>query len=212
MQRDRETLSSRTFRGLRARQRRGNAIIELALLGLPMVGMLLGTVVVGLNVGRSIQTAQVNRDAGSMYVRGVDFSATFNRNILIRLGQGLGLANTGGRGVVYLSKITWIPASKCVALGNPAGCNSNTHVIVQRLTIGDPSLRPSSIGTPGALLILTDGSVNNYFTDDTAIATFPYMQLAENEYAYVAETYFDSPDFDLPGFQENTGVYNISVY
>ena len=92
------------------------------------------------------------------------------------------------------------------------GCNSNTHVIVQRLTIGDPSLRPSSIGTPGASLILADGSVNNYFTDDSAIATFPYMQLAENEYAYVAETYFDSPDFDLPGFQENTGVYNISVY
>ncbi len=212
MQKDTEARSTRMFRRLRAKRQRGNAIIELALLGLPMVGMLMGTVVVGLNIGRSIQTAQVNRDAGSMYVRGVDFSATFNRNILIRLGQGLGLANTGGLGIVYLSKITWIPASKCVALGNPTGCNSNTHVIVQRLTIGDPSLRASSIGAPASLLIQPDGSVLNYFTDDSAIATFPYMQLTENEYAFVAETYFDSPDFDLPGFQENTGVYNISVY
>jgi hypothetical protein len=110
----------RTNRHLRSRDRRGNAILELGLLAMPLVVMLLGTVVVGLNLGRSIQAASLNRDAGSMYVRGIDFSANFNRNLLIRLGQGLSLSETGGRGIVYFSKVTWMPSTKCTSLSlNP---------------------------------------------------------------------------------------------
>lgn len=204
------TIKPKTAGQLRTRKRRGNAIVELGLLAMPMAMLLMGTVVIGLNLGRSIQAAQVNRDAGSMFVRGIDFSATFNRNILIRLGQGLGLANTGGKGVVYFSKVTWIPQSRCQALSlNP--CNENKHVIVQRLVIGDPSLRTSTLGTPNSVLD-AKGLLSDYMTNTSAIAYFPWMQLAENEFAFVAETYFDSPDFDMPGFHENTGVYNISVY
>lgn len=198
-------------RGLRGRAQRGNAIVELGLLAMPMVVMLLGTMVVGLNLGRSIQAAQLNRDAGSMYVRGIDFTAEFNRNLLIRLGQGLGLAANGGRGVVYFSKITWMPQAKCTALSlNP--CNSNRHVVMQRVVVGDPSLRASSVGTPASTLVGDQGNVTNYMTDATAVANFPWMQLAENEYAWVAETYFSSPDFDLPGYRTGSGVYNVSVY
>jgi hypothetical protein len=206
-----QSTALRASRGLRARGRKGNAIVELGLLAMPMVVMLLGTAVVGLNLGRNIHAAQLNRDAGSMFVRGIDFSADFNRNLLIRLGQGLGLQQTGGRGIVYFSKVTWIPQSKCTAL-SLSPCNANQHVIVQRLSIGDTSLRSSAVGTPAANLINSRGEVAEYMTNASAIATFPYMQLAENEYSYVAESYFASPDFDLPGFQENTGVYNISVY
>jgi hypothetical protein len=205
------TSFSKAARPLRSRQRRGNAIVELGLLAMPLVVMLMGTVVVGLNLGRSIQAGQINRDAGSMYVRGVDFSADFNRNILIRLAQGLGLSATGGKGIVIFSKVTWIPSATCVALSlNP--CNSNKHVIVQRLTLGDTSLRTSALGTPAPTLIDGKGYLSNYMINTTAIATFPYMQLGVNEYAYVVESYFSSPDFDLPGFMEGTGVYNISVY
>jgi hypothetical protein len=78
--------------------------------------------------------------------------------------------------------------------------NSNQHVIMQRLSIGDPSLRASQLGTPASNLIDARGDVANYMTNSTAIADFPWMQLAENEYAWVAETYFSSPDFDLPGY------------
>jgi hypothetical protein len=203
--------SSRPGRGLRARGRRGNAIVELGLLAMPLAVMLMGTVVVGLNLGRNIQAAQFNRDAASMYVRGIDFSASFNRNLLVRLGQGLGLASTGGRGIVYFSKVTWMPSTKCQTLNlNP--CNSNQHVIVQRLILGDPSLRTSTLGTPTSTLINADGEVANCMTNSSAIATFPWMQLADSEYAWVVESYFASPDFDLPGFRQNTGVYNISVY
>lgn len=202
---------SRNRRGLRSRERRGNAIVELGLLAMPLAVMLMGTVVVGLNLGRNIQAAQFNRDAASMYVRGIDFSASFNRNLLVRLGQGLGLASTGGRGVVYFSKVTWMPSTKCQSLSlNP--CNSNQHVIAQRLILGDASLRASSLGTPVSNLISVTGDLANYMTAPSAVAVFPWMQLAESEYAWVVESYFASPDFDLPGFQENTGVYNISVY
>ena len=205
-----QTTKPKTAGQLRTRKRRGNAIVELGLLAMPMAMLLMGTVVIGLNLGRSIQAAQVNRDAGSMFVRGVDFSATFNRNILIRLGQGLGLANTGGRGIVYFSKVTWIPQSRCQAL-SLSPCNENKHVIVQRVVIGDPSLRTSTLGTPSSVMD-SKGLLSDYMTNTSAIAYFPWMQLAENEFAFVAETYFDSPDFDMPGFHENSGVYNISVY
>ena len=173
--------------------------------------MLMSTVVVGLNLGRSIHAAQVNRDAGSLFSRGVDFSADFNKDILVRLAQGLGITRTGGTGVIMFSKVTWLPQSKCTSL-NLAGCNAEKHVIVQRLTIGDTALRASSVGAPATNLIDSKGLINNYMVDDSTIATFPWMQLSENEFAYVAETYFSSPDFDLFGFQEGTGVYSISVY
>ena len=182
MQKDTEARSTRMFWRLRAKRQRGNAIIELALLGLPMVGMLMGTVVVGLNIGRSIQTAQVNRDAGSMYVRGVDFSATFNRNILIRLGQGLGLANTGGRGVVYLSKITWIPASKCVALGNPAGCNSNTHAAfaadLRFNTVSAVVIAPEAIVRSGPL---EEAKVLHQFRDGIEVTVLDQKDLGAGD-------------------------------
>jgi hypothetical protein len=196
----------RTNRHLRSGDRRGNAILELGLLAMPLVVMLLGTVVVGLNLGRSIQAASLNRDAGSMYVRGIDFSATFNRNLLIRLGQGLSLSETGGRGIVYFSKVTWMPSTKCTSLSlNP--CNSNQHVIMQRLSIGDPSLRASQLGTPASNLIDARGDVANYMTNSTAIAAFPWMQLAENEYAWVAETYFPRPISTCPA----TGLARVST-
>jgi hypothetical protein len=163
-------------------------------------------VVVGLNLGRIIQAASLNRDAGSMYVRGIDFSATFNRNLLIRLGQGLSLSETGGRGIVYFSKVTWMPSTKCTSLSlNP--CNSNQHVIMQRLSIGDPSLRASQLGTPASNLIDARGDVANYMTNSTAIAAFPWMQLAENEYAWVAETYFPRPISTCPA----TGLARVST-
>ncbi|MCC6538652.1 MAG: hypothetical protein IT162_13940 [Bryobacterales bacterium] len=196
---------------LRRRGRRGNAIVELGLLAIPLTTMLMSTVVVGLNLGRSIHASQVNRDAGSLFSRGVDFSADFNKDILVRLAQGLGITRTGGSGVIIFSTVTWLPQSKCTALGL-GGCNADKHVIIQRLTIGDPALRTSSVGTPAANLIDSKGLINNYMVDDSTIATFPWMQLSENEFAFVAESYFASPDFDLFGFQEGTGVYSISVY
>lgn len=204
-------LFSRAVSRLRPRARRGNAVVELGLVAIPLTMTLMGTAVVGLNLGRSIHAAQVNRDAGSFFVRGIDFSTTSNKAMLVRLAQGLGITATGGTGVIYLSKVTFIPSTKCTAL-NLSPCNSNKHVVVQRLSIGNTSQRQSTLGTPASNLIDAKGLVNNFMTNSTAIAYFPWMTLSDNEYAFVAESYFASPNFDLPGFRTGTGIYTISIY
>src|SRR5687768_18278725 len=97
----------------RKKSQGGNNVIEFALVGMPLVLLLLGVTSTGLALGRSVQVAQVCRDAASMYVRGVDFSKAGNQDVLVRLTHGLQMTRTGGEGVVILSKVTWIPESKC---------------------------------------------------------------------------------------------------
>lgn len=190
---------------------RGSAIIELALVIGPLVLLMMGVVVLGLNLGRSLRCAQLCRATNSMYMRGLDFSKDGNKDVVVRIGQGLGLQRTGGRGVVILSRVTWIPQSRCTALNlNP--CNGDRHVITQRLVIGNPSARPSALGTPAAALVGADGNVSNYMQNATAVATLPRLQLRDGELAYVAETYFPSPDLDMPGFYAGTGVYARAMY
>jgi hypothetical protein len=50
----------------RRRRQRGNELIEFALVATLLLPLLFGTVVVGLNLGRSIQVTQVSRDTGHM--------------------------------------------------------------------------------------------------------------------------------------------------
>ena len=61
--------------GIRNRRRRGTAIIELGLIIFPLVILLFGVTIVGIQLGQSVRAAQITRDAASMYVRGIDFSA-----------------------------------------------------------------------------------------------------------------------------------------
>jgi len=190
---------------------RGNSVLEFALVAMPLVTMLLGVVVVGLNLGRSVQCSQVCRDTGSMYVRGVDFSRDGNKDILVRMAQGLGITRTGGTGVIILSKVTWVPASQCTAL-SLSPCNSNRHVVTQRIVIGNQALRASALGTPNSGLIDSSGIVSNYMQEGSAVANLVGLQLSQNEFAYVAESYFSSPDYDLPGFQSGSGVYSRSIF
>jgi hypothetical protein len=193
----------------RHKKESGNAVVEFALVCWPLLLLLMGTVSIGLSLGRSVQVAQVCRDSGTMYVRGVDFSKDGNKDIIVRLGQTLGLARTGGTGVVILTKITWIPQSTCTAL-SLSPCNGDKHVMVQRLTIGNTAARTSALGTPGSTDSL--GLVSNYLTDPSAVATVNFIQLVNNECAYVAEAYFPSPGFDFPGFRTGSGNYSRAVF
>lgn len=190
---------------------KGSEVLEFALVTIVILPLLLGVVVIGLTLGRSVQVAQIGRDAGSMFVRGIDFSQTGNQDILVRLNQGLGMTRTGGSGVVILSKITFIPASACAAL-NP--CNSNQYVVAERLVVGNPSLRSSKFGPAGGVTVDTSGNVANYMTDANAVV-FGFgsvLALSANEFAYVSEAYFPSPNFDMPGFQTGTGVYALAIF
>lgn len=190
---------------------KGSQVLEFALVTLVIVPFLLGVVVIGLNLGRSVQVSQIGRDAGSMFVRGIDFTQTGNQDILVRLCQGLGMTRAGGTGVVILSKVTFIPASVCAGI---SPCNSDQYVVAQRVVVGNSALRSSNFGPAGAVTLDTYGNVANYTTDANAVATgfSSILTLNASEFAYVSETYFPSPNFDMPGFQTGTGVYARAIF
>jgi hypothetical protein len=202
-----------TNTGVNRRRKRqsGTEFIEFALSSLLLFPLMMGVVIIGINLGRSIQVAQVCRDAGSMYVRGIDFSQAANKNELVRLANGMGMTASGGSGVVIFSKVQYIPASACTGIPN---CNSNKYIVIQRLTVGSTSVTSSRLGPTGSVSTDSYGNVTNYMTDPNAVSPnfTNIMTLAANEYAFVAETSFLSPDLTSVGGSSSTGVYARSVY
>jgi hypothetical protein len=195
----------------RSKNEQGNAVLEFALVSWVLLFLLIGSAALGLNLARSITCSQVCRAAGSMYVRGVDFSTNGAKDELVRIAGPLGMTRTGGSGVVILSKVTWISAAACTAAGL-SPCNSNKHVIMERLTVGNTGLRSSALGTPNSALIQSNGAVSNYMQDASAVANFSFLQLNTNEFAYVAESYFPSPAFDFAGWYTGTGTYSRYIF
>ena len=102
-----------------ARQRkewqRGNAIIEFALVISFLVLLLMGTFSIGMTLTKSVQAGVVSRDAGAMFMRYVDFTVTQNRDLLLRLANGMGMMANGGRGVMIMTQILKIGIVECAA-------------------------------------------------------------------------------------------------
>ncbi len=202
---------------MRPRRKRqgGNELIEFALVGSALLPVLFGVIVVGLNLTRSIQVAQVSRDAGHMYALHVDFSDTNNKNILVRLAQGLNITATGGNGVIILSTVTFISEADCTAGGlTSSQCtNMNQCVFTHRIVVGNTGVRASAFGTPNPTLIDTVGNVSNYMKDASARAVgfSAVLPLESGDVAYVSEAYVQSSDYGLPGY-ESTGVYARSIF
>ena len=199
----------------RRRRQRGTELIEFALVATFLLPLLFGTVVVGLNLSRSIQVTQVSRDAGHMYSRNVDFSDPANKAIVERLAQGLNIHVTGGTGVVILSTIEFIGTAQCTAGGLTSGqcTNLNYPVITNRIVIGAAGARASSFGTPNPELIGANGNVSNYLTNTSARANgfTSVLAMQAGDIAYVSEVYVPSSDYGLPGYQ-TTGVYCRTVF
>lgn len=196
--------------GYRRKREKGSEILEFSLVvAFILIPILLGVVIIGINLGRAVQVAQAARDAGSMYVRGIDFTQSGNQAILVRLGQGLGLATTGGTGVVILSKVTFIAPGGCTM-----PCNQNQYVMVQRVVVGNSSLvaEHGLVQSAGAVTLDIQGNVVNYFTNTNAVVSGFSSILALNgsEFAYIAEAYFPTPDLDI--FRIGNGVYSRSIF
>jgi hypothetical protein len=192
----------------------GHSILEFALLGMPTVLMLLGVVVIGIDLGRSVQVTQICRDAGAMYVRGLDFSQTGNQQVLVRLGQSMNLQTTGGDGIVILSKVTFLPDTSCGSPPDP-NCTVGKNVLMQRIIFGDTTLPGTHFPTTGAVTQDSLGNVSNYATDVNAVINgfaTSALQLKPNEISYIAETYFRTPDVSMGGFQTNTGIYSQAFF
>lgn len=198
----------------RLNKEKGNNILEFALVAMPTVIMLFGVVVIGLDLGRSVQVTQICRDAGAMYVRGLDFSQAGNQQVIVRLGQSMNLQSSGGDGLVILSKVTFLPDSSC---GSPPSstCTSGKSVLMQRIIFGNNTLSGTHYTTAGTITQDAEGNVINYITDANAvIANFATnaFQMRPNEISYLAETYFRTPDVSMPGFQSNPGIYSQAFF
>jgi len=149
--------------------------VEFALLTVVWVPLILGTLAVGVNLVRALQTTHVARDVGHMYALGVDFSQTANQSLAVRLGQEIGLKATGdstGDGVLILTTVTFVGRWACKAQGfadnatppnvDTSRCVNYRHwVYVNRVKIGNTALRQSTIGDPPAGLMNSVGTITS---------------------------------------------------
>jgi len=77
-------------------------------------------------------------------------------------------------------------------------------------------LRTSNIGEPPTNLFDSKGemSATDYLTDVRARAQnfSAILSMNPGDYAYVSEAIFQAPEFDFPGFFENTNVYSRTIF
>lgn len=193
--------------GRRLRQR-GNSLLEFALVTVFLIPILVSTISIGFNTARAIQVTQVVRDAAHMYARFVDFSLTANQQLLVRLATGLGMTQTGGNGVLILSKITYIADSDCTGGGlTTAQCtNRNQYVVMNRIVVGNPSFHASAFGTPLSNSLDSKGDTIDYLRDTSVRAPNfgSTLVLNSGEFAFVAEGFFKGSSWTVP----STGVGN----
>lgn len=185
-------------------------MIEFALALTFLAPLMLSTFSFGLNMTKSIQVTQVVRDAGHMYARSTDFSLAGNKQILVRLAEGMGMTADGGTGVVILSKITFIEQKDCDGAGlSDAECvNKNHYVVVQRQVVGDPLFHASNYcSPPDASLELPEGNALDIHGDDKLqlvnVSNLPTLK--SGQYAYVVEGFFKGIGWAVP----NIGLGNL---
>jgi Flp pilus assembly protein TadG len=197
------------------RKESGTAALEFALVAMPIIFTLIGVVVVGINLARSIQVGQICRDADSMYVRGVDFSQTAAQNLLAQMGQNINLqTGSSSSGLIILSQVQYVPTPiGCTG----SACSGGSYKLVQQQIIGNTSLPGTHFPTAGSIpactgSLVTDcqdsqGNIEGYETYANAtISNFgSSLTLGNNELSYVAEAEFES-GANLNWFS-NSGFY-----
>jgi len=206
----------------------GSALLEFAVVFPCITLMFFGSVGLGVMLGRYIQAVQVCRDVAHMYAdKSVDFTQTSMQNIVTqKLAYGVGMTNTGGNGVIYLTRVITVYQADCTANGVGTCTNKNQPVMTQRINIGNTALFTSYFGTPPNGLTDSSGNISatNYMTntgcrasnfetvyDDavkraTGNTPTPPAQV-DGDAAYVVEVYFTYPDIGFLGWTTSGGAY-----
>ncbi len=223
---------------MRNQKSRGVAILEFSMITLVLVPLMLGTMSIGLNMIRSLETVQLARDAGHMYARGVNFARPGNQTILVTLGADLGLTTSAStsKALVVLSTVTYVDKATCQAAGkvdgsgNPLGCTNYTQwVFTQRISIGKTSMRMSNFGSPittgqTPVTVDSDGniSLNDQATNAGDVATFtginPYAVLSNGsvqglpsrQVIYLAEA--ATTGMTMPPYSPNAIMYSYNMF
>ena len=200
----------------------GSVMIEFAISMSILIPLFFGMLLTGMTAGRGIQAMQFTRDLGHMYGLGVDFSQTLAQNTLIRLAQGLDTSATGS-GVIIFSQIKLVSQSECDANLITTGCRVGQYAFSHRLTLGNPSLRPSNFGSPDATLVDGAGSITpgSYLVNPAAAASNVgsgssalLPTVPSGSQVWVCESYFALPAMQFLnafGIPIN-GVYSVAYF
>ena len=178
-----------------------SAAVPLYALGaIFLVPLTIGVLMVTSHAEQDGRANQISRDLASMYAQGVDFSRSENRDIAMRVAEGLGMDSA--QGVVILSKIRVVHNSDC---GGTQKCLNDGHAVVtQRYVLGNAGLRASSFGTP-AKLDESTGNIADWVNDPSARAEEFSTQLKPGEVTYAAECY-------LASRESRAGVYSRVMF
>jgi hypothetical protein len=187
-------------------------MMEFALVAPFLLGLLIGSFVLGLGMVKALQCQQVNRNAGILFMKYVDLSQPSNQDIIVRTAVGLNMTRTGGNGRVILSQVLYVGPTECAGGGLSVGAcpNYNQYVFTKRIQFGNAALTNSAgaglgsrLGNPRAGIIQPDGNIvtNDYLTDPTARLNWMPMVMSYGEITFVSETWFVMPELYFPKWQ-----------
>jgi hypothetical protein len=202
---------------------RGNSLIEFGLVAPFWIAVFFGTIAVGVNLTRSIQVVQISRDLGHMYAKGADFSSPSITNLLTGGGsppstslvQGMDLSSSGNA-VIILSQVRHVYSTDSDCTSGTCA-NAGSDVFMNRITIGNTSLRSSFLGDPGSSDLDAQGNAKNpttLTTDKTnqnALFASTYTKPGGGAVAFVVEIYMSSSEMSFLGYG-GSGNYSRAVF
>ena len=201
------------LRVVKYKSRRGNTILEFAIVAPVLVLLLAGSFTIGMSLVRASQLGQVCRNANVLVVRGINLAQSQNQQLVVRTAAGLGMnipgtnnPNPAGKAVVILTRVLRVGNNACNAGisnwdQNPSSCpNHGSYVITTRIVIGNQTRWSSATGSPASPL-LSDGTVSeaNVATNTGNRATgFPgIISLSLDEFTFIAEAFADASEIAL---------------
>ena len=202
---------------------RGNTMIEFAVVMPFWIAVLFGTIALGTNLTRSIQTVQTSRDLANMYARGTDFSSAGFQNLITGDGglsaslvQGMDLSGTGNA-VIYLSQVRHVYSTDNDCAGGTCG-NAGSDVFVNQVVFGNTALFASYLGPspPSSDLDVHDNTKNPTTlagdrTNQHALFASTYPMPGNGTVAFVVEVFVASQDVTFLGFT-GAGNYSRAVF
>lgn len=170
-----------------AAKTRANGLIQAVLTAIFLAPIGMGIYLVAGNASRGMHADEISRDLASMYSQGVDFSQPANRSIAMRL-----LGTDADHSLVILTRMRAVSEPDCTPSGASDCVNNGYPVVVQRIVIGDATLRESTLGAPRSIDPST-GTVLNWAHDASARVPDAGITLKPGESAYAAEAYLSAP-------------------
>jgi len=206
------------------RRRKGNFLIEMALVSWVLLYMLVGSFQMGLMLVRAIQAGEICRNGNVLEIRGIDLSQTINQELLLRTGPSLGINTAGswlpsstGAGVVILSEVYFVGPLECSSGvsdfdGTTSTCpNLGQYVIAMRLNIGNTAQGSSVVGnpgdTPGANGFLTASQICLDSGDVAAAGFSSILTLTSDQYTWVSEVYANSSAYNIFPWMQSPTIY-----